>query len=108
MAWHQHDGTMTLDTAEGYIEAPARFEVDADWSRNRNRWGYKTVEQVNACNLTAWNLGAATLPRETAVAILGESEVERQEDLAAEAWEQTAVSDEADGYADWRHDMAAE
>lgn len=101
-----HDGTLTLDIPEGCIEAAARFSISAEWGP-RSRGGYRAVEDAD-CALACFVLGAATLPREVAALILGEAEVERQEELALGDWLATASADEAGEWADYRHGMAAE
>lgn len=107
-----HTGTLTMDAAEGYVEAEALFKIDAFWSRHRDRYGMRSIQWVNNISLDSWTFDGRKQTRETAVALLGEDEVARQEDLALIEWRQTAEQDDADEYADQmrdlRHDLAAE
>lgn len=100
-----HTGTLTLDASEGYIEAEALFEIDALWSRHRDRYGMRSIQWVNSITLDSWTFNGRKQTRETAVALLGEDEVERQEDLALADWRATAEQDDADEYADQMRDM---
>ncbi|MDT1061166.1 hypothetical protein RM190_04795 [Paracoccus sp. CPCC 101403] len=100
-----HTATLTLDVAEGYSECEATFEVDALWSRHRDRHGMRRVDHVNGVSLESWTFDGRQQNRATAVALIGEAEVERQEDLARTAWLETAEQDDADGYADYQRDQ---
>lgn len=103
-----YTGTLEADVDGGVIDAEALYEIDAIWSRHRDRYGMRRVEYVNSIALESWIFGARQQTRATAVALLGEAEVERQEELALMAWRETAEQDEADDWADYCHDVAAE
>ncbi|MCV2449393.1 hypothetical protein [Paracoccus sp. DMF] len=103
-----YTGTLEADVPGGVIDAEAVYEIDAAWSRNRDRYGMRQILHINDFCLESWTFDGRQQTRATAVALLGEAEVERQEEFALEAWRSTAEQDDADGWADYRHDMAAE
>ncbi|MTH66730.1 hypothetical protein [Paracoccus shanxieyensis] len=103
-----HTDTLTLDASEGLVEAEAIFAIDAAWSSHRNARGYRSIDWISSCELESWTFDGRKQTRATAVALIGEAEVERQENLAMYSWRETASQDEADEYADYRHGMAAE
>lgn len=96
-----HRSTLTLDASEGLIEADAIYSIDVVWGPRRK--GVRSVWHVNDCTLDEWTFDGRKQSRATACALVGEDEVERQEQLALEAWLETAVQDDADGYADYLH-----
>lgn len=100
-----HTATLTLDVSEGYSECEAVFEIDAIWSRHRDHHGMRRVDYVNGCTLESWTFDGRQQTRATAVALIGEAEVERQEDLARTSWLETAEQDDADEYADFKRDQ---
>lgn len=101
-----HSGSLTLDAPEGYSECEARYEIDASWSRRRN--GLRQVLHVSGIQLDEWTFDGRRQTRATAVALLGEAEVERQEDIALIAWRETAERDDADSYGDYACDLREE
>lgn len=101
-----HRTILEADVNGGVIDAEAIYRIDAAWGPRHH--GIRSIWHVNDCTLDEWTFDGRKQSRATACALLGEEEVERQEELACEAWLQTAVQDDADGWADYRHDMAAE
>ena len=102
-----HSATLVIEGPEGLIEAEATFAIDAAWSSHRNARGYRSVDWINSCELSEWVFDGRKQTRETAVALAGEAEIERQENLAMIEWRETASQNEADEYADYRYGMAA-
>lgn len=102
-----HSGNLTLDAAEGYSECEARFEIEASWS-SRNHRGVRQVLHISGVSLDEWTFDGRRQTRATAIALLGEAEVERQEDLALIAWRETAEQDDADSYGDYARDLREE
>lgn len=87
-AWETHYGTLTLDAVEGYVEAEAIFQIttsydDAGIIRGR---GWRSGE-CHACRIEEWTFNGLTQTRETAIALLGEDEVKRQEAAAGADWQ---------------------
>ena len=103
-----HTGTLVADVNGGMLDAEATYEIDAMWPSHRDRHGMRQILHINSVTLESWLFDGRQQTRATAFALLGEDEVERQEELALIAWRETAEQDDADGYADYRHDMAAE
>ena len=103
-----HTGTLVADVDGGMLDAKATYEIDALWSSRRDRHGMRQILHINSVTLESWLFDGRQQTRATAVALLGEDEVERQEELALIEWRETAEQDDADGYADYRHDMADE
>lgn len=101
-----HRGTIEADVDGGVIDAEAIYRIDAVWGP-RNR-GVRSIWHVNDCTLDEWTFDGRKQTRATLCALLGEDEVERQEQLALEAWLETAVENDASDWADYRYDMAAE
>lgn len=100
-----HRGSLTIDTDDVLIDGvDAEYSVDATWSR-RSR-GVRSVIHVNEVTLMWW--GKARAPRDLAVRIAGEDAIIAEEQRAYEEWIATAVEDDANDYADYRMDIAAE
>lgn len=77
--WESIACTLTLDAPEGYSECPATYSIGTQWDNGRLlRW--------DACTLDEWAFNGRKQTRATAVALLGEDEVRRQEELAGERW----------------------
>lgn len=102
-----HSGNLTLDVPEGYSECEARYEIEASWS-HRNGRGYRQVLHISGVSLDEWTFNGRRQTRDTAVELLGEAEVERQEDLALIEWRETAEQDDADSYGDYARDRREE
>lgn len=96
----QHIGTLTLDGREGYVEAPAIYDLAATWVQGD--------VIVTGCRLASWIFDGRQQTRETAVALIGEDAVVEHEARAARDWKATARRDMADDRADSRHWLAAE
>lgn len=100
-----HRGSLTIDTDNVLIDGvDAEYSVDAIWSR-RTR-GVRSVIRVNEVTLMWW--GKARAPRDLAVRISGEDAICAEEQPAYEEWIASAARNDADGYADYRMDIAAE
>lgn len=95
-----HTGTLYLDAPEGYCECPATYELAVCWVMGD--------PVITAVNLLSWTFDGRQQTRDTAVALIGDGEVQRQEADACEAWLETAHRDMIDERADMRADMAAE
>lgn len=101
-----HTDTLTIDTDDVLIDmVDAGYEVDAIWGR-RVSSGYRCIEHVNSIHLLWW--GKSKRNRELAVLIAGEEAVAAEEERALQKWQERAVEDEADEYADYIIHMAAE
>ena len=86
--WIEHDAHLTLDAAEGYAECAATYQMTVEYSRGR------VVDLISA-TLTDWIFNGRHQTRATAVALLGDEEVERQEELtAAQWWDRPAIAAE--------------
>lgn len=92
-----YTGTLCLDAHEGCVDAPAVYEIDAIWSQG-------DVYPMSVV-LLSWTFDGRQQTRNTAVALIGADEVERQEAHACKAWCETAIRDMLDARAD---DRAAE
>lgn len=103
---YDHAGQLTIDAPEGYSECVAVYRVYATWSA-RNRKGYRTIEDAH-CTLKHWTFNGRPQTRSTAIALMGEKEVQRQEDLALSAWEEKAPQEDAEGWADYQSDLKAD
>lgn len=101
-----HRGTLEAYTSGGVIDAEATYSIDAVWGPRQR--GIRSLWHVNDCTLDCWIFDGRKQSRATAVALLGEEEVARQEDLACEKWMETAAQDDADGWGDYRYGLAAE
>ncbi len=95
-----HTGTLCLDAPEGYNECPAVYELGVSWVMGE--------PIVVAVDLISWTFDGRQQTRDTAVALIGDAEVQRQESEAVEAWLDTALRDMADARADSREWIAAE
>ena len=93
-----YTGTLYLDAADH--ECPAVYELDVIWMQGE--------PYVNSVRLDEWTFGGRRQTRETAVALIGDGEVQRQEGEAVEAWLPTAERDRDDDRADSRMWLAAE
>lgn len=97
---------LTLDEEQGCIEDEfAEFQIDAEFE---GRPGHRRLIAASAATLIAWRFGDRMQTRETAVKLAGEAWVLRQEATARDRYLATAEADDADAYADYRHDLAAE
>ncbi|MDF3607518.1 hypothetical protein PE067_16040 [Paracoccus sp. DMF-8] len=101
-----HRGSLTIDTDDVLIDGvDAEYVVDAVWSR-RNSRNLRSVDHVHSVTLMWW--GKSRYSRAVAVSIAGETAIKAEEQRAYEEWIATAVMDDANAYADYRMDMAAE
>ena len=88
----RYTGTLYLDAAD--LECPAVYEIADYWVQGE--------PQVAAVDLISWTFDGRLQTRETAVLLIGDGEVQRQEGEAVEAWLDTAERDMADARADSR------
>ena len=95
-----YTGTLCLDAPEGYNECPAVYDLDVIWCQGE--------PYVSSVQLLSWTFDGRQQTRDTAVALIGDGEVQRQEADACEAGLDTARRDMLDARADMRADMAAE
>ena len=77
--WIAHEATLTLDAPEGYAECAATYQMAVTYRRGR-------VDDLRRAELTDWIFNGRHQSRATAVALLGQSEVTRQEELTASQW----------------------
>lgn len=100
---HFHRDTLTMDVAEGYTECEAIYRISASWGARR-RGGSRELLAAHDCTLDGWFFGGRPQSRATAVALLGEAEVDRQEEAACIRWMEDAEADDADEWADDKYE----
>ena len=89
-----YTGTLCLDAHEGYCECEAVYEIADIWSQGE--------PFAAGVDLISWTFDGRQQTRATAVALIGDGEVQRQEADACEAWLDTARRDMLDARADDR------